>query len=130
MNVLAACVSLLILLFLLREIRSRPYSRVQEANVATSPRPNNAHNLTVDCGHLDVLDKVIRQCQRDIDHLATYGYPWIPWGSQSNSRNNPNVTHRNTTLSDALDSLNHLCYIYDRSPICLEQNGIAPGITA
>ncbi len=117
---------LLILLFKLRISRSsiipsRPYNRVAKSD-GTSRKSNNVHNVTVDCGDPGVLRQTVSQCQRDISHLTMFGYPWSPLDSQSNF--NPNVTDRNNTLRDALDSLNHVCHIHERSQACLEESGI------
>ncbi len=122
-------VLLLVLLFILRVSRSffipsRPYSTVANRSVSSSQSSNNVHNATADCGNYAVMRKTVWQCQRRIFQLAQHGYMWSSHGSQRNSRNNRNATNRNNTLRDALDSLNHVCQIHDRSQTCLEESGI------
>ncbi len=98
----------------------RPYSRVEKTVVATIPRPNNA---TAECGNPSELKRTIWHCLSDLYPLADHGYPWFYNGSPRNSRHNPHIPGRNTTLRDALDSLNHICYVHDRSRTCLEDSG-------
>ncbi len=84
-----------------------------------SSKSNNVHNVTVDCGAIRALGRTGWQCERDIVILSQYGFPWSP-----QSRHSPNVSDRNKTLRDALDSLNDVCHTSDRSMRCLEENGI------
>ncbi len=60
-------------------------------------------------------------CLKDLIQLAQGGYPWSPPGKQKIYRNVQNVTDN---LRDALDSLNHMCHIQDRSQKCLLEHGI------
>ncbi len=86
---------------------------------------STVHNVTVDCGKKPILEKTAWWCLRDLLHLVNNGYPWSPRGSQKNSTNHETVADRTETLRDALDSLDHVCYIHDRSRTCLEQSGIS-----
>ncbi len=56
--------------------------------------------------------------------LAVFGSWQSPYRRQRLFRNNANITDRNTTLGDALDSINHVCHIHDRSRTCLEKSDI------
>ncbi len=85
---------------------------------------STVHNATIDCGDHNVLNKKVLQCQWDLLKVAMYGYPWFPKSSQRNSRHNLNAPDRNISLRDALDSLNHVCRLYDRSQTCLEEKNI------
>ncbi len=119
----------LILLFVLTVgrcsvIRRRRDGRLGTVNAGSSSKSNDVHNVTVDCGDPWALRRTGWQCQRDIVILSEYGFPWSPQGSHRKSRYNPNVADRNYILRDALDSLNDVCHINDRSMRCLEENGI------
>ena len=126
MHVLAVGALLMTLLFVLRLTGSSGlHTRTEKKTVGTTARPNNAHNFTVDCGNITVAtNNTIFRCQRDLNQLVDYGYPWSHLGSRRNSKHNLNVRDMNNTLRDALDSLNHVCYIHQRSQACLEENGI------
>ncbi len=122
---------LLVLLFVLKTkgsvSSSRSYSEVEGTCVGASPSLNSVHNVTVDCGDYAVLTKIALQCQRDLYHVSGYGFPWFPQDKQRSSRNNPNVTmatDTNNNLRNALDALDYVCYIQDRSQRCLEENDI------
>ncbi len=125
---------LLILLFVPRTTKpsatsTGPYSRVERVTagtrLATGSPFNGLVNVTVDCGDYGVLRETVYQCQRDIYILASYGYPWSPHaGNQRNHGKNVDVKDKNDTLGDALDSLNHVCRIHDRSRRCVEESGI------
>ena len=80
--------------------------------VAGSSAISRTYNITVDCGDYNIVAKTVGHCQRDILRLADYGFHWIPRGNHRNSTHNLNVTDRNNTLRDALDSLNQVCYIH------------------
>ncbi len=68
---------------------------------------------SMDCGRADVW-----HCVRDLRQLARQGFPWLPPDRQKMPRKDQNVTDN---LRDALDALNHMCYIQDRSESCLQQ---------
>ncbi len=124
MRAVAVRALLLILLFLLTfsrcsVIRRRDDSRVGMVNAGSSSKLNNVHNATVYCEDTRALYRTGWRCQRDIVILARYGFPWSPQG-----RHSPNVSDRNNTLRDALDSLNEVCHISDRGMRCLEENAI------
>ncbi len=59
--------------------------------------------------------------QTDLLQLASQCYPWSPSGRNNIPRNVQNVTDN---MRDALDSLNHVCYIHDRSQSCLREHDI------
>ena len=122
--------TLLILLLMVRlsitYVVSRPY-RSFDNSLNTSQSSSTVHNVTVDCGNYGVLNKIGSQCYRDLIQLASRGYPWSGQDSERHSRNNPNVADRNNILGDALDTLNHVCHIYDKSKTCRED--MASGIT-
>ncbi len=103
-----------------------PYSTVQKTTVGASPWSRSVHNVTGECGGYTNRRKIISQCQRYLYQMTRYGYPWSPTGRQRNYRNERNVTERinRVTLRDALDALEHVCYIYDSSHTCLAENGI------
>ncbi len=129
MHVLAVLVFLLLVFSVLKVsrgfvIQSKPYSTVQKTTVVASPSSNNVHNVTVYCGGYTNRKQIVLGCQWGLQHLTWYGYPWTPTDRQRNYRRNRNATDRNSTLRDALDSLNHVCQNYDRSQICLEERGI------
>ncbi len=109
-------------------LQSRPYhaySRLENTRDGdgVSPRSNNVHNITIDCGNPYALRKAVSQCSRDVRRLTSYGYPWFVHGNQKNPHN-PNETHRNGILRDALDSLDHVCSVHDRRQTCLEEGGV------
>ncbi len=121
MHVSSIHACLLILLFLIRlsttsDTRNRPYSKVTKTITGTSQRSNRVHNITLDCGDPYVVRNFVQQCQRDLLQYQVIGYPWSSRDSQD--------TNRNKTLRDALDSLNHVCHVQDRSQACLEESGI------
>ncbi len=129
MRVLSVRALLLIFLLVLRVSRSsvtgrRLDSRVGTVNAGSSSKSNNGHNVAVHCGDPLALRRTGWQCQRDIIMLSSYGFPWSPQGSHRKSRYNLNVADRNRTLRDALDSLNDVCHITNRSMRCLEENGV------
>ncbi len=101
-------------------IHSRPYSRFVTRDVSSS-QTFTWHNATVNCGDWVVLYNTTMHCQRDLIQLALQGYPWSAPGRQKTPRTVQNVTDN---LRDALDSLNHVCYIEDRSQQCLWENHI------
>ncbi len=103
---------------------SSPNNRFDNTSVGAERSSSTVHNVTIDCGDWFVVNKVIWRCHEDLWQLASYGYPWYPRDSQRYSRLNTNATDRNNTLRDALDSLNHVCHIYDRSQTCLEESDI------
>ncbi len=120
---------LLILLFVLMVSRCsvmgrRLDSRVGTVNAGSSSKSYNVHNVTVDCGDRWAQRMTVWQCQHDIDTLARYGFPWSHEGRNIKSTYSPNVADRNATLTDALDSLNDVCHINDRSLRCLGENGV------
>ncbi len=129
MRVIAVRALLIIIPFVLTVsrcsvIRRRLDSRVGTVNAGSSSKSNNMHNVTVDCGNPMALRMTGLQCQRDMDILTSYGFPWSPQGSQKKLQYNLNVADRNKTLRDSLDSLNEVCQAYDRSMRCLEESGI------
>ncbi len=130
MYVLAASTFvLIILLFLLKistssVLHSRPFSEVPKPSVGNRPWSNHVHNATVNCGNITAMRNTVIQCHRDLSLLVDYGYPWSHHNSQRNSRNSPNAADRNNTLRDAMDSLNHVCSVHDRSRTCLKESGI------
>ena len=130
MHVFPVRVSLLLSLFMLNVCRcffinsSRPYSREENASFGTSQKSNDVYNVTVDCGDHSALRGVVYQCQEDLRQLTEYGYPWRPHGREIDTTTNSNVTQRNITLRDALDSLNNLCRVHDRRRACLEESGV------
>ncbi len=85
---------------------------------------NTMHNVSVDCSDHETFRKTVWDCQRDLVNLSINGYPWYPRGSHKHSRNSWNVADRNTTLRDALDALNDVCQIHERTRTCLVENGI------
>ncbi len=103
---------------------SSPQSGFDNSRVGNSQSSSTVHNVTVDCGNYGVLNRIGSQCYRDLIQLASRGYPWSGGDNERHSRNNPNVADRNNTLGDSLDTLNHVCYIHDKSQTCLEENGI------
>ncbi len=105
---------------------SSPNSRVDNTDIdATgSSSFNTVHNVTIDCGDWDVLQKMTWQCQRDLVKLSWKGYPWSPKGSWRNPRDNPNVTDISSTERDALAILDAKCHIYERCQMCLEDSDI------
>ncbi len=122
---LAVRALLLALLFVRRVtdgsvLHSRLYSEVESTTLGTNQTSSNVHNITVACED----HKTAFECRRDLNQLLKYGYPWSYAVSQRRSKHNPNATDKNITLGDALDSLNHVCYIHDKSQACLEENGI------
>ncbi len=124
MLVLSARTLLLILLFMIRAstgsvISSTPYSTVERKIVGTIQQSNNVHNATAHCGDPLLVPKIAFQCQRGLYNLEEYGYPWSP----DSSHRRTNVTDRNT-IRDALDSLNNVCRVQERSQICLKESGI------
>ena len=129
MHVLSATALQLILLSVLGEsgsfvIRRRPYSGVINAGFDSSQSSNNIHNATVNCGDPSARRKTILHCMGDMLQISNNGYPWARYRSHGNSRNIQNITDRRNTLGDALDSLDHMCHIQDRSQSCLEKSGI------
>ncbi len=126
---LAVQTLLVILLFKLRVFRSSiipiiPHNKAEKTSAGSSPRSNDVHNITVDCGDKSVLEKTAWHCLWDLHQMGQYGYPWLHREPQRNSRNNPKITDRNNSVRDALDTLNQVCHIYDRSQACLEESGI------
>ncbi len=123
---------LLILLFIVgvtssSVFRSRPYhaySRAESIREGASPRSNNVHNVTVDCGDTYALRKAVYKCSRDVRQLTSYGYPWFTHGNQKNPPHNLNATQLSGILRDALDSLDHVCRVHDRQRTCLEEGGV------
>ncbi len=104
---------------------SSPNDRFDSTSVGDSQSSSTVHNVTIDCGDWDVRIKIAWRCHKDLLQLASYGYPWHPrLDSQRNSRLNMNAIDRNKTMRDALDSLNHVCHVYDRSQKCLEDSDI------
>ncbi len=103
---------------------SSPNNHVDNTSIHASRSSSTVPNITIDCGDWGVLNTIIWQCERELVQLAENGYPWSAKGSQRNPRHNLNITKRNNTLGDPLDSLNHVCHIYDRSQTCLEENYI------
>ncbi len=101
-------------------IHSRPYSRFGKRDVNSS-QTFTWHNAAVKCGGNKVVKRNTRYCQRELHHLTIQGYPWSPPGRQENPIDVQNVTDN---LRDALDSLNHVCYIQDRSRRCLREHDI------
>ncbi len=106
---------------------SSPQSGFDNSRVGNSQSSSTVHNVTVDCGNYGVLNRIGSQCYRDLIQLASRGYPWSGGDNERHSRNNPNVADRNNILGDALDTLNHVCHIYDKSKTCRED--MASGIT-
>ncbi len=84
------------------------------------------HHVSMDCGDPTALKKIVAQCLHDLERVANYGYPWFLYGSNRMVRNYGNGSNRNTSLRDAMDSLNQVCYIQDRCQTCLEESGL-PG---
>ncbi len=126
MRVVAVRALLLILLSVSRScvIARRDDTRVGTVNAGSSSKSNNVHNVTVDCGDIWTQKMTGWRCQHDNDTFARYGFPWSPHGRHIKYTYNPNVSDRNNTLRDALDSLNDVCHISDRSMRCLEENGV------
>ena len=129
--------TLFVLLFIFRVsqsayIHSTPYTRFHSRKVDNSQSSSTVHNATIDCGDWTFLYETTSHCQGDLKQLANYGYPWSTYASHKKSKNNPNLTDRvniRQALGDALDSLNHVCHIHDRSRTCLDESGI-PGYCA
>ncbi len=121
-----AVLSLLFIIMVFRGsfTRSRPYIKFDNKSANSYDRPKNGHNVTVHCEDWNVLRKTAFQCQRGIREVITYGYPWLRYPSQRKSRNDPNITVTTKPLNDALDSLDHVCNIHDRSSRCLMESGI------
>ena len=102
-------------------IVSGPYSSFGSGG--TSQSSSTVHNVTINCGDSNSLYKKAWPCQRNLYGLIKgEGCSWFP---HRNSANNLNPTDRNITLRDALDRLDHVCYILDTSQKCLEQRGIS-----
>ncbi len=95
-------------------------NRFDNTSVGAKQSSGTVHSITIDCGDWDVRNKIVWLCQKDLLQLASYGYPWYPRDRQRYSRLNTNATDRNKTMRDALDSLNQVCHIYDRSQKCLD----------
>ncbi len=117
---------LILLLFILKVskssvIPSRPYRRADESNDVNSQTAKDMHNATVHCRSSTILKNLWR-CQRDIFMVVGNSYPSVPYGRQVNSRLSHNLT--DSTLTDALDSLNHVCHTHERSHTCLKESGI------
>ncbi len=126
MHVLAAPV--LILLLLLWVSRSSSIHSKHhiggKASDGTSYNLNSVQNVTIDCKPWAERKATLWQCQRDIVNRLHYGYPWSSNNSQrKHTDSSSNV--RNITLRDALDALNQICYIHDRSRICMEKIGFS-----
>ena len=81
-------------------------------------RLDTVHNVTIECPR-----KTPWRCQRYLSSLTKNGYPWSPLAGDRNPRRNPNVTGRPNNLRDALDSINRVCYLHDRTRRCLEESG-------
>ncbi len=105
--------------------RSRQYNRFANTNTDTIQSEKKSYRVTLDCGNITYIEQTVWRCQNDIRQLAGYGYPWSLSGSHRHPGNKQqNVTNKTVSLRDALDSLDHVCYIQDRSQACLEENGI------
>ncbi len=81
------------------------------------------HNISINCGDFDRMDNTSVACQRDLTQVITFGYPWSPYGDKRNSRGDFNTTNEANNLRDALDSINHVCHIQERSQTCLDESG-------
>ena len=100
-------------------IHSRPYSRFLKKDLSSS-QTFSWHNATVNCGDVDVLLNNTWNCLRDVLQLVKQGYPWSP----STHKTPTNVQNVTDNLRDALDALNHVCYIQERSQRCLREHDI------
>ncbi len=103
---------------------SSPNNGFGNTSIGARQSSSTVHNATIDCGDQHVQNHIVQQCQRDLKHLASYGYPWSAEHSQRNSRYNPYATERKSALRDALDSLDHACYTHDQSQRCLEKSKV------
>ena len=103
----------------------RTHYMLDNTDIGDSQRFNTVHNVTIDCGDPTAPQKPVERCLHDLVLVASYGYPWSPYGSHRNARNYGHVTGRSTSLRDALDSLNRVCYVQDRCQTCLEESGIS-----
>ena len=90
-------------------------------NVSSSQTSSTVHDATMDCANHDLRSKALQHCLKDLRQVAWRGYPWSALDRQEIPRNGQNVTDN---LRDALDSLNHVCYIHHRSQRCLRKHGI------
>ena len=114
---------LLLLLWVSRSssVHSKHHSGVK-ATDGTSHNINSVQNVTVDCKPWAERKATVWQCQRDIVNLSHYGYPW---SSHSSQRRHTNSSSGNITLRDSMDALNQMCYVHDRSRICMEKIGFS-----
>ncbi len=100
---------------------SERYSE-EKASDGASHNLNSVHNVTLDCGRRTVPKATVWRCQRDTVNMSHNGYPWFSHNSQGKHTNSPS---RNNTLRDPLDALNQMCYVHDRSRICMEKIGFS-----
>ncbi len=96
-------------------IHNGPYSPFVKRD---STSRSSIHHASMDCLHTGRVS----QCLRELRQFAMQGYPWPSPGRQKILRNDQNVTDN---VRDSLDSLNHMCYIQDRSERCLQQHDVA-----
>ncbi len=73
-----------------------------------------------------MLNKTVVHCLHDLVRVGNRGYLWTRYESHRSFRVDPNVAQndRKTSLRDALDSLNHVCYVQDRNQACRDESGI------
>ena len=82
------------------------------------------HNVTIDCGDKRVLRRTVATCQWDLVHLSSNQSVWSGRDIRRKVWSNRNAINGSDNLKDSLDSLDHMCYINDRSRKCLKENGI------
>ncbi len=121
---------LLLLLFTsIQEIRSEESNRELKFN-GTTEAPETP-NFRIDCGDPVKLYKTVKYCQESLQMLTSSGYPWIriPINSRFVSkgnriRNYQYVAVNNSRFGDPLDSLKHVCDVYQWSRRCLQYSDV------
>ncbi len=82
------------------------------------------HNVTMDCGDIANLYRSVATCQRGLWQLVVKGNVWLFPGIQGRVGNSQNARNFTDNLMDSLDSLDHACYIQERSRKCMEEHGV------
>ncbi len=82
------------------------------------------HNVTIDCGDYGALGITVATCQRELLHFASNSSLWSGRDIETKIRSNQSARNGSVDISDSLDLLDHMCYIHERSRMCLKENGV------
>ncbi len=109
-------------------------------DVDSKPRHNTNgddpyETINKKCISQDKVTMVVNRCTRGLLQLLEQGFPWLPFSPETTKRRKSNRSfqrccERNNTrpadskgrVSDPMDSLNHVCELFERISSCMDDH--------